>query len=236
MCHCVALWVVALFSPSIESATARIVTEESVQAARDHLEHEINRAREDSTYLQRMLYREGVTDFSALSLGEPWAEYLLTSQAIGDFADSKVTEFGEGARLLNWAFPVFYEANYIGRLHVRYHNGAWGVGGMTLAKSSCGPPLIHFVSRVRKDYPPEAGYRVAVLIAGQMGTYALLYANGKLSKIAQVYPDPYGVLGFPMDKDGFGLLLPIEEARDKLLTLARRYREPSYGRDTVKEE
>ena len=235
-CH-LALSAVAMLALLPDSAAAQTGPVEAVQAARVYLEREVDRAREDSTYFPRRWYVEGVTDFSAVSLGEPWAECLFGSQAIGDFADSKVAEFGEGALFLNWAFPVLYQGNGIGTIiHAGYHNGMWDVGGMTLAKSPFRPPFISFITRVREEYPPERGYRVAVLIAGQMGTYALLYVDGELSKIAQVYPDPYGILGFPMDEDGFGVLLPIEEARDHLLTLARRYKDPSYKRDAVREE
>lgn len=235
------MWRIALCAVAVcpvlpELAATQIAPQESLQAAREHLEHAIGRAKEDSTLLQRMLYMEGVRNFSALSLGEPWAEYLLTDQAIEAYADSKEAEFGEGALFLNWAFPVFYEGNYIGCLHVGYHNGKWNVGGMTLAKSTGGPPFIDFVTRVRKEYPPERGYRVALLRAGRMGTYALLYSNDTLSTIAQMHPDPYGRSGFPMDEDGYGVLVPIEEARDQLLVLARRYREPPSKRRTVKEE
>ncbi len=230
---------VAVCVLSLELAAAQTVPDAAVKAARDYLDRAIGRAKEDSTYFHIMWNVDGVTDFPAILLGEPTAQYLLSDRVIRDFAESKVTEFGQGAKFLSWVFPVFYHDDFIGSLLVGLHDGAWSVGGRALvAKGNrTTPPVLRFMSRVKEEYPPERGYRISTLITDRIGSYVLLYENDKLVKIAQVAPDPEGILGFPADEEGVGLLVSVEQVKERLLELARKDAKRTTRKpDTVRDE
>jgi hypothetical protein len=192
-------------------------------------------ARQDSAYFETYFETKGVTDYSLLSLRDPYAVYGMFVQAFYDFAEDTEAEFANGLTLFSWAFPLCYGNEFVRTIDVSPEDKGWKYSGGAL---KTGNRLIPWLFELRELYPPELGYRISTVSIAETGNFILLHKHEKIIRIATA--------GWSMRIDGLdpgdrgrGPLVPFDEVIDGLRAAAREHKQwanPSEGRRDSTEE